>query len=101
MNPDDVPYRPWAKALFDARKNGAHSTEDPDAHCSATGRPQDRRPSGLDESQTVRQEVHLRPDREPLEFICGENNRDIERLPGGHTVVSNVEAAAALGIPLR
>jgi len=61
----------------------------------------DPRPSGLDESQTVRQEVHLRPDREPLEFICGENNRDIERLPGGHTVVPNVEAAAALGIPVR
>jgi hypothetical protein len=50
---------------------------------------------------TVRQEVYLRPDWEPLEFICGENNRDIERLPGGHTVVSNVEAAAALGIPVR
>ena len=25
MNPDDVPYQPWARALFDARKNGAHS----------------------------------------------------------------------------
>ena len=50
---------------------------------------------------TVRQEVFLRPDWEPLEFICGENNRDIERLPGGHLVVPNVEAAAALGIAVR
>src|SRR6188508_20163 len=24
MKPDDVPYKPWAKALFDARKDGAH-----------------------------------------------------------------------------
>jgi hypothetical protein len=39
MNPDDVPYQPWAKALFDARKNGAHSREDPDAHCLPQGVP--------------------------------------------------------------
>jgi hypothetical protein len=42
MNPDDVPYRPWAKALFDARKNGAHSRG---SGCAlpSTGSPQDRR----------------------------------------------------------
>ena len=39
MNPDDVPYQPWARALFDARKNGAHSREDPDAHCLPQGVP--------------------------------------------------------------
>ena len=33
-----------------------------------------------------------------LEFICGENNRDVEKLPGGHLVTTNVEAARALGI---
>jgi hypothetical protein len=202
MNPDDVPYRPWAKALFDARKNGAHSREDPDAHClpqgvpkidavqypwkivqtpisyvivyetfnywrqifidgrtvdpdanptwmgystgrwegdsfvvdtrgfngkawlDQLGRPSTDRlhvierftrpdfgrlvidvtiddPGAYTRAWTVRQEVYLRPDWEPFEFICGENNRDIERLPGGHTVVSNVEAAAALGIPVQ
>jgi hypothetical protein len=50
-------------------------------------------PGAYTRAWTVRQEVYLQPDWEPLEFICGENNRDIERLPGGHTVVSNVEAA--------
>ena len=39
MNPDDVPYQPWAKALFEARKGGAHSREDPDAHCLPQGVP--------------------------------------------------------------
>ena len=38
MNPDDVPYQPWARALLDARKNGAHR-EDPDAHCLPQGVP--------------------------------------------------------------
>ena len=47
------------------------------------------------------QEIYLRPDWEPLEFICGENNRDVEKLPGGHHVVTNVEAAKALGITVR
>ena len=28
------------------------------------------------------QVVHLRPGWEPLEFICGENNKDVENLPG-------------------
>ena len=58
-------------------------------------------PGAYTKAWSVRQEVYLRPDWEPLEFICGENNRDIERLPGGHVVVPNVEAAAALGIPLK
>ena len=202
MNPDDVPYQPWAKALFDARKDGAHSREDPDAHClpqgvpkldavaypwkiiqtpisyvivyetftywrqifidgrtvdpdanptwmgystgrwegdtfvvdtrgfngkawlDQLGRPSTDRlhvierytrpdfgrlvidvtiddPGAYTKDWTVRQEVYLRPDWEPLEFICGENNRDIERLPGGSVVVPNVEAAAALGIPVN
>jgi hypothetical protein len=29
-----------------------------------------------------RQEVHLRPGWEPMEFICGENNTDLPHLPG-------------------
>src|SRR5687768_600456 len=37
MKPEDVPYQPWAKALFEARKGGAHSREDPDAHCLPQG----------------------------------------------------------------
>ena len=39
MKPEDVPYQPWAKALFEARKGGAHSREDPDAHCLPQGVP--------------------------------------------------------------
>ena len=31
---------------------------------------------------TVTQVVHLLPDTELLEFICNENNRDLEHLPG-------------------
>jgi len=31
---------------------------------------------------TVRQEAHLLPDAELLEFICNENNRDVAHLPG-------------------
>jgi len=31
---------------------------------------------------TVTEEVRLLPDVEPLEFICNENNRDVEFLPG-------------------
>lgn len=31
---------------------------------------------------TVTQEMHLRPGWEPLEFICNENNKDVEHLPG-------------------
>ena len=33
LKPDSVPFQPWAKALFDERKGGAHSWEDNAAHC--------------------------------------------------------------------
>ncbi len=36
---DDVPFQPWAKALFDERKTGAHSKEDPSAQCLPQGVP--------------------------------------------------------------
>jgi hypothetical protein len=45
------------------------------------------------------QVVHLRSGWEPLEFICEENNRDTENLPGDASLVgvSNVEAARRKG----
>jgi hypothetical protein len=44
------------------------------------------------------QVVHLRSGWEPLEFICGENNKDVENLPGDDGPVrSNVEAARQKG----
>lgn len=195
---DDVPYRPWAKALFDERKTGEHSREDPDAHCLpqgvpkidfvsypwklietpesvviiyetfsfwrqiftdgrelgpnakpawmgySTGRWQDDtfvvttrgfngkawldqlgRPTTDQLTVTERftrthyghmnievtiddpgaytapwgaaQVVHLRPGWEPLEFICLENNRDTEHLPGGEYGLTNIEAARRKG----
>jgi hypothetical protein len=39
MKPEDVPFQPWAKALFDQRKDGSHSREDPDANCLPQGVP--------------------------------------------------------------
>jgi len=39
MKPEDVPYLPWAKKVFDERKDGSHSGEDPDAHCLPQGVP--------------------------------------------------------------
>jgi hypothetical protein len=30
----------------------------------------------------VSEEAHLRPGWEPQEFICNENNKDLEHLPG-------------------
>ena len=36
---DNVPYQPWARRLFDERKDGLHSGEDPDAHCLPQGVP--------------------------------------------------------------
>jgi hypothetical protein len=33
LKPEDVPFQPWAKALYDERKDGSHSREDPPAHC--------------------------------------------------------------------
>jgi hypothetical protein len=183
MKPEDVPYQPWAKKLFEERKDGAHSREDPDAHCLPQGVPKidsvqypwkvvytpnsiviiyesfnywrqifmDGREMGPDANPTwmgystgrwegdtlvvdtrgfngkawldqlgrptteklhvieryrrvdygdltiditiddpgaytkpfsSRQEMHLRPGWEPMEFICGENNTDLPHLPG-------------------
>src|SRR6266436_2634653 len=31
LKPEDVPYQPWAKKVFEERATGAHSKEDPDA----------------------------------------------------------------------
>jgi hypothetical protein len=39
LKPEDVPFQPWAKALFDERKTGAHSKEDQPAHCLPQGVP--------------------------------------------------------------
>ena len=39
MDPDEVPYQPWAKAIADARADGSHSREDPDANCLPQGVP--------------------------------------------------------------
>ena len=183
LKPEDVPFQPWAKALFDSRVDGAHSREDPDANCLPQGVPkinaapapwkivqapgslvivyeafnlwrqifldgrelvpdanptwmgystgkwegdtlvvdtrgfngkiwldQLGRPSTdalhvierfrrkdvghmeiqitIDDAKaytrpwTVTEAVHLLPDTELLEFICNENNRDLEHLPG-------------------
>jgi hypothetical protein len=39
LNPEEVPFQPWAKALFDERKDGLHSKEDQAAHCLPQGVP--------------------------------------------------------------
>jgi hypothetical protein len=39
LKPDEVPYQPWAKVLFDERKTGARSREDQAAHCLPQGVP--------------------------------------------------------------
>jgi hypothetical protein len=39
LKPEDVPFQPWAKALFDERKDGSHSREDNAAHCLPPGTP--------------------------------------------------------------
>jgi hypothetical protein len=39
LTPDAVPFQPWAKALFDQRKTGSLSREDPDASCLPQGVP--------------------------------------------------------------
>jgi len=183
LKPEDVPFQPWAKALFDQRADGSHSREDPDANCLPQGVPkigaapapwkivqtpgflvvvheaftlwrqifldgrelaEDANPTWMGYSTgkwegdtlvvdtkgfngkawldqlgrpstdalhvierfrrkdfghmdiqitiddpkaytrpwTVTQDVHLRPDIELMEFICNENNRDVEHLPG-------------------
>lgn len=40
-------------------------------------------PGAYTRAWTVRQTYHLLPDTELLEFICNENNQDLEHLPGG------------------
>lgn len=198
LGDDEVPYRPWARRLFDERKDGSHSREDPDAHCLPQGVPKidfvsypwklietpgsiailyetftywrqiftdgrevdaNAKPSWmgystgqwegdtfvvettgfngkiwLDQlgrpttdrlrvterftrthfghmtiavtiddlgaytsSWSASQTVHLRPGWEPLEFICGENNKDVENLPGGAEVLTNLDAAREKG----
>jgi hypothetical protein len=183
LKPEDVPFQPWAKALFDQRIDGSHSKEDPDANCLPQGVPKisaapapwkivqtpgfivvvyeafnlwrqifldgrtltkDLNPTWMGYSTgkwegdtlvvdsrgfngkawldqlgrpstdalhvierfrrkdyghmdlqitiddpkaytrpwTVTEEVHLLPETELLEFICNENNRDVEHLPG-------------------
>jgi hypothetical protein len=197
---DKVPYQPWARRLFDERKDGTHSGEDPDAHCLPQGVPklgyvsypwklietpssvvllhetftfwrqiftdgrsvdptakpawmgystgrwegdslvvttngfngkswldQLGRPTTDQLTVTERftrthyghmridvtiddpgaytapwgasQVVHLRPGWEPLEFVCNENNRDIENLPGDAEAagLTNLEAARKKG----
>ncbi len=39
LKPEDVPFQPWAKTLFDQRADGSHSREDPDANCLPQGVP--------------------------------------------------------------
>jgi len=39
MDPDDVPYQPWAKELYEERVTGAHFGRDPDANCLPQGVP--------------------------------------------------------------
>jgi len=39
LKPEDVPFLPWAKTLFDSRIDGSHSKEDPDANCLPQGVP--------------------------------------------------------------
>jgi len=36
---ENVPYLPWAKRLYEERRTGEHSREDPDAHCLPQGVP--------------------------------------------------------------
>jgi hypothetical protein len=200
LGDDKVPYQPWARRLFDERKDGAHSGEDPDAHClpqgvpkidfvaypwklietpssvvilfetftfwrqiftdgrtvdpsakpawmgystgrwegdtlvvtttgfngkswlDQLGRPTTDRlrvterftrthyghmridvtiddPGAYTAPWSASQIVHLRSGWEPLEFICGENNKDVENLPGDPAArgVTNQEAAKLKG----
>ena len=183
LKPGEVPFQPWAKALFEQRADGSHSSEEPDANCLPQGVPkidtapapwkivqtpgfivvvyeafnlwrqifmdgrslaQDLNPTWMGYSTakwdgdalvvdtrgfngkawldqlgrpstdalhvterfrrkdfghmdiqitiddrkaytkpwTVNESVHLLPETELLEFICNENNRDVEHLPG-------------------
>lgn len=39
LKPEDVPFQPWAKALYDERAAGLHWREEPDANCLPQGTP--------------------------------------------------------------
>jgi len=39
LKPEDVPFQPWAKALYDERAAGLHWKEEPDANCLPQGTP--------------------------------------------------------------
>src|SRR5215469_17719634 len=39
LKPGDVPFQPWAKAVYESRIDGSHSREDPDANCLPQGVP--------------------------------------------------------------
>jgi hypothetical protein len=39
LKPEDVPFQPWAKALYDERATGSHWKEEPDANCLPQGTP--------------------------------------------------------------
>lgn len=39
LKPGEVPFQPWAEAVFNERKTGAHSKEEPDANCLPQGVP--------------------------------------------------------------
>src|SRR5580692_3728635 len=39
LKPGDVPFQPWAEALYNERKTGAHSGEESDANCLPQGVP--------------------------------------------------------------
>ena len=39
MKPEEVPFRPEAKAIFESRRNGARGLEEPDANCLPQGVP--------------------------------------------------------------
>src|SRR5262245_46278164 len=39
LKPEDVPFQPWAKAIYDERAAGLHWKEEPDANCLPQGLP--------------------------------------------------------------
>lgn len=39
LKPEDIPFQPWAKALYDERAAGLHWREEPDANCLPQGVP--------------------------------------------------------------
>src|SRR6516162_4988648 len=39
LKPEDIPFQPWAKALYDERAAGLHWREEPDANCLPQGTP--------------------------------------------------------------